>query len=214
LSRADDELARKSVRQLQACFGRFEALNNAVLEIPDSFYDGTLHDDAIPLIGILERQLTALVDCLYDIMPSISRVRQIYLLRLEQQPPAPPDGNPVDGTLRVSPPYSPPDPIHQILSLDLELAAAIKESLAVGTASKESQASEDRSIMRQITEWEKEITRLKDWSRIFENSLGPSPTPAETKTRIDAFERLVNIGCVFGKFSSFGTFRISLKFFE
>jgi hypothetical protein len=239
--------------QLQSCFGRSEEVNSAVLEIPDSFYDSIQEEEETTIMTILGDQITALIDCLCDVMPAISRVRQVYLLNLEQElenpkplqniittsSPSSPEAStygviqspkypqplylPYEtsgyqsyatgsegkalqitpalsgGKAVLAPPYGPHDPMLEMLAMDLELAEAIKASLASNRRSEKAQSSDDRATMKQIMEWEKEITRLKDWSRVFEKSLSASATPAETEARITAFGRLVNIGCVFGE---------------
>ena len=225
--------------RLQSCFGRSEELNSAVLELPDSFYDSIRQAEETTLTTILGDQMVALIDCLFDIMPAISRVRHVYLLNLERVPekPKPPQNIIVNslpssaeastssviqsskysqhlypsyetsgyrsstsgGKAVLAPPYGPHDPMLEMLTMNLELAEAMKESLASSQSSEKAQSSNDRATMKQIMKWEKEITHLRDWSRAFEKSLSASATPVEIEARIDAFGRLVNIGCVFGK---------------
>jgi hypothetical protein len=48
----------------------------------------------------------------------------------------------------LSPPYGPHDPMLEMLAMDLELAEAIKESLALNQSSEKTQSSEDLSVIR------------------------------------------------------------------
>jgi hypothetical protein len=233
---AQDSRQNKSLVELQACFGRFTDANEKALEIPESFYDDIQEEKQKPLQELLERQLAGLTDCMFDILPAISRVRQVHLLNLERESQSLPVTTPAPLPLQVSQPEflvqrsgirndrsygsgflasgmqtkgmqdsgktpmpAGKAPMLEMLAMDLELAEAIKASLIETRASRKSQQSEDKGVMQQIMAWEKEISRLRSWSEAFESSLGDAPSTAEIQARIEAFEQLVNIGCIFGE---------------
>ncbi|KAL5327696.1 hypothetical protein ACEPPN_005399 [Leptodophora sp. 'Broadleaf-Isolate-01'] len=84
--RSDPEV-QKAAHKLEACFGKFKEFNEEVmdeeLDLPEPNEDGQDEDPA--LAESCMRQLSGLVDCLFDVLPSIDRLRQAWMLKLEKR---------------------------------------------------------------------------------------------------------------------------------
>jgi hypothetical protein len=75
----------KSLNILESCFGKFAAFNEgAVEEGPDLPDLGEDHGNQALTDSCLE-QLAGLLDCLFEVLPSIDRMRQTWILSLEKR---------------------------------------------------------------------------------------------------------------------------------
>ena len=286
---------------LQASFGHFKEFSEAAMgEGPDlpEHAEGETNER---LLECCLEQIAGLVDCLFDVLPTIDRLRQLCILGIEKrsrelaarmalisstlvpdrpqrtepeqrspiehEPPARPLGagfehDPgLEGTSStkdgssVGPGYLPSDyspyprdeldfwgqpnevefsrkgkeaasgsqkPPHQkplplrrgrkaqghrdprqislrdIVTMDLELAAALRLSLIEMQTQESKEKQQDHEVMAQLQEWDAEIQRLKGWSDVFYKSLGTEPSEAEVKRLYSIFEQLARIGATFG----------------
>jgi hypothetical protein len=99
--------------------------------------------------------------------------------------------------------------IQNLLDVDIELATALRLSLVESQAKAAREKRESEALMSQIKSWDDEIRRLKDWSEVFDISLGAKPSEAETRKQYSIIERLAKIG---GAFSTLTTFLVSVLF--
>jgi len=80
-----DPEVQKAITKLQACFGKYGEFSKEAME--DELELPNRHDNA-EIESFCEssmQQLEGLVDCLFDILPSIDRLRQVWLLDLERR---------------------------------------------------------------------------------------------------------------------------------
>ncbi|KAH8769390.1 hypothetical protein F5882DRAFT_508986 [Hyaloscypha sp. PMI_1271] len=87
--------------------------------------------------------------------------------------------------------------LRDIVTMDLELAAALRLSLVEMQTQESKEKQQDHEVMAQLQEWDAEIQRLKAWSGVFYKSLGTEPSEAEVKRLYSIFEQLARIGATF-----------------
>jgi len=81
---SDPEIA-KVLNQLESCFGKFKQFNDLVMDHEQEMYVPGEDQDEEGFLGSCLKQLAGLVDCLFEVLPSIDRLRQIWILKLEKQ---------------------------------------------------------------------------------------------------------------------------------
>jgi hypothetical protein len=88
--------------------------------------------------------------------------------------------------------------LQDIVTMDLELATALRLSLIEMQAQESKEKQQDQEIMAHLQECDAEIERLKGWSDVFHKSLGAEPSEAEAKRLYSIFEQLARIAGAFG----------------
>jgi hypothetical protein len=272
-----------ALNKLEACFGHFKEFNEEAMdEGPDLSAPGGKDEDQ-EFSQTCLTQINGLVDCLFDVLPAIDRLRQLWVLDLEKRSrelAVTLSSTPLVSTSQVSQlgqeelqrrasfvqsqdelnlsiipredisagkgkekssaideprilirleATQPEDSssresmglkrqrrglvskernkereeqqqsIQDIVTMDLELATALRLSLVESQEQAARDRHETAAIMTQLKEWDEEIGRLKSWSELFEIHLGPSPSEAETKRLYSAYEQLAKIGRIFGR---------------
>jgi hypothetical protein len=297
-----DPEVQKALHRLQACFGLFKEFNEAAMEEgPDlpEFSEHDTNDTNKRLLDSCLKQLAGLVDCLFDVLPSIDRLRQIWILDLERRSrelatrmaliataPLPEVARPINlqqacsteyephtQSLGVDPAqhsrvdiktnedypvasryvptiadeldhptefnfpskgkglagsyWSPPErrpavrrarphipqddrqkSLQDIVTMDLELATALRLSLVELQMRESQEQQEDQEIMAQLQEWDYEIQRLKSWSDAFYRNVESETSEIETKRLYSIFEQLAKIGGSFGRLIYFKMSRL------
>jgi hypothetical protein len=222
---ADPEV-QKSITKLEAGFGAFKEFSDEAMDDDSESSEPPRSGDHLAFQASCIEKMDGLLDCLFDVLPSIDRLRQIWLLNLERRSneitPA------VATTSRALPkqqasltgsypePFPSPesrgkgpardgqdeDSMGDLLKMDFELAVAIRASLVDAQKRAIEEKRRDAEIMKQIQLWDYEITRLQDWSNAFEKSLQSKASDSEVKKRYLIFEQLAKIGSTFGELRS------------
>lgn len=295
-----DPNLHKSRTKLEACFGKFKELNEEAMEegpvLPEPTEDGESQSFSQSCLT----QLAGLVDCLFDVLPTIDRLRQIWVLDLEKRSRelaaslasinnsftqetrrsldigheapdqyetrasispipklyAPKEERSFDRNVAVQWDFSPAGhdeldfrtqpndnnfsgkrskpiiteqksredgpkrsagaavrprrprnksftderqrALQDIVTMDLELATALRLSFLEAESQAAREKQKDKEIMTQLKEWDEEIERLESWSSLFENSIRSGSSEAETIRIYSVFEQLAKIGQAFG----------------
>jgi hypothetical protein len=80
-----DPEVQKAITQLQACFGKYKEFGEEVMEDDSEIPSPLDHAEINAFYNSSMKQLEGLVDCLFEILPSIDRLRQVWLLDLERR---------------------------------------------------------------------------------------------------------------------------------
>jgi hypothetical protein len=80
-----DPEVQKAITKLQACFGKYKEFGEEVMEDESEIPKHHDHREVNAFCDFSMKQLEGLVDCLFEILPSIDRLRQVWLLDLERQ---------------------------------------------------------------------------------------------------------------------------------
>lgn len=207
--------AREVLLRSQVVFSIHEDFFEESLDLPDELFEdsSSVEEFASKFVN----EIVGLVDCLYQTIPILRRMQDIRYLELESQASTIITEMGSEGvrlehlnievevdkaTRDIQLPEYQFEPVARVVETTAEMMVAIQLSIKEAKE-EEAQKSADSvaldDAMKQIEDWERQIERIKAWSKTF-NRLSPDQSSLEVRERnIKIVQTLSTLACDIGE---------------